>query len=85
MGANVTWDSYIDIIILFENKNIKVNWSLFNPKDPKYKGLSAHDLAREFYRSQHPDILEIVRNDKNLHYEIDKFLGCPGQWLCLSR
>ena len=85
MGANVTWDSYIDIIILFENINIKVNWSLFNPKDPKYKGLSAHDLAREFYRSQHPDILEIVRNDKNLHYEIDKFLGYPGQWLCLNR
>lgn len=85
MGANVTWDSYIDIIILFENKNIKVNWSLFNPKDPKYKGLSAHDLAREFYRSQHPDILEIVRNDKSLHYEIDNFLGYPGQWLCLRR
>ena len=37
MGANVTGFIF-DIIILFENKNIKVNWSLFNPKDPKYKG-----------------------------------------------
>lgn len=85
MGANVTWDSYIDIIILFENKEVNVNWSLFDKNKPEYQNLSAHDLAREFYRSQHPDVAERARNDSKFRNIIDCFLGFPNQNLCIRR
>lgn len=68
-----------------ENKEVNVNWSLFDKNKPEYQNLSAHDLAREFYRSQHPDVAERARNDSKFRNIIDCFLGFPNQNLCIRR
>ena len=67
-----------------KNKKLQEpDWSLFDKT--KYSNISAHDLAREFYRSQHPNIIERARNDRKFHNTIDTFLGYPNQNLCLRR
>tara|TARA_Y100000591_G_C21289879_1_gene431376 strand:- start:268 stop:459 length:192 start_codon:yes stop_codon:yes gene_type:complete len=50
-----------------------------------YKYLSAQDLAKEFYCTQHPDVAERARNDDKFRNMIDCFLGYPNQNLIIRR
>ena len=81
-GNTLGFFETIDIVILYEDivTKIEVDWSLFNKNAPQYKNLSAHDLAREFYRSQHPDIAERAKalsedEKKILYYQLQHQLN----------
>lgn len=63
--------------------SIVPNWGAFNKNN--YSQLSAHDLAREFYRSQNSNIAERARTDHAFRNSIDSFLGYPNQGLAIRR
>ena len=63
--------------------SIVPNWGAFNKNN--YSQLSAHDLAREFYRSQNPNIAERARTDGAFRDSIDSFLGYPKSGLAVRR
>jgi chromosome segregation ATPase len=65
--------------------SIVPNWSAFNPRNYDNVTISAHDLAREFYRSQDPAIMERARTDRAFRNSIDSFLGYPNQGLAIRR
>ena len=65
--------------------SIVPNWSAFNPRNYDNVTISAHDLAREFYRSQNPAIAERARTDSAFRNSIDSFLGYPNQSLVVRR
>jgi len=65
--------------------SIVPNWSAFNPRNYDNVTISAHDLAREFYRSQDPAIAERARNDSAFRNSIDSFLGYPNLNLVVRR
>jgi len=65
--------------------SIVPNWSAFNLGNYKNVTISAHDLAREFYRSQDPSIAERARTDSAFRNSIDSFLGYPNQGLAVRR